>query len=150
MSASKPLTPEEERALFNNRGFVDPHRKNNMSVGDVERLFATLDAERARAERLEQRLATLESDNARLREALEDVVCQFAYWGNGGLITGGLSALEDAFSTLGWSEPHLCPDQTCDEPGCKERSSCGTPTPSGYRTVCGKHFAALAAQVDQP
>ena len=28
----------------------------------------------------------------------------------------------------------------CDEPGCKEESSCGFPTPSGYRRTCGKHY----------
>lgn len=41
-----------------------------------------------------------------------------------------------------------CPDclevetlvYACDEPGCTEEVSCGTPTPGGgYRTTCGKH-----------
>lgn len=27
----------------------------------------------------------------------------------------------------------------CDEPGCWEEVSCGTPTPNGYRQTCGKH-----------
>ena len=27
----------------------------------------------------------------------------------------------------------------CDEPGCTERASCGTPTKDGYRQTCGKH-----------
>ena len=27
----------------------------------------------------------------------------------------------------------------CDEPGCWETASCGTPTPAGYRSTCGKH-----------
>lgn len=27
----------------------------------------------------------------------------------------------------------------CDEPGCFEFSSCGTPTDNGYRQTCGKH-----------
>jgi hypothetical protein len=27
----------------------------------------------------------------------------------------------------------------CDEPGCWAETSCGTPTPSGYRRTCGKH-----------
>jgi hypothetical protein len=27
----------------------------------------------------------------------------------------------------------------CDEPGCWKMVSCGTPTPSGYRSTCGKH-----------
>lgn len=42
---------------------------------------------------------------------------------------------------------HACPkclaiDQAisaCDEPGCWEEASCGTPTASGYRMTCGKH-----------
>lgn len=28
---------------------------------------------------------------------------------------------------------------TCDEPGCWEPDTCGTPTPNGYRRTCGKH-----------
>jgi len=28
----------------------------------------------------------------------------------------------------------------CDEPECWQESSCGTPTPSGYRRTCGKHI----------
>lgn len=27
----------------------------------------------------------------------------------------------------------------CDEPGCTDFASCGTPTPDGYRVTCGKH-----------
>jgi hypothetical protein len=27
----------------------------------------------------------------------------------------------------------------CDEPGCWRETSCGTPTPSGYRRTCGQH-----------
>ena len=27
----------------------------------------------------------------------------------------------------------------CDEPGCWERSACGMPTDTGYRSTCGKH-----------
>lgn len=27
----------------------------------------------------------------------------------------------------------------CDEPGCWEEATCGTPTPSGYRRTCGPH-----------
>ena len=27
----------------------------------------------------------------------------------------------------------------CDEPGCWSDVSCGTPTPEGYRSTCGKH-----------
>lgn len=27
----------------------------------------------------------------------------------------------------------------CDEPGCWEPDTCGTPTPQGYRRTCEKH-----------
>ncbi len=27
----------------------------------------------------------------------------------------------------------------CDEPGCRELASCGTPHPDGYRHTCHKH-----------
>lgn len=27
----------------------------------------------------------------------------------------------------------------CDEPGCRDESSCGFPTTSGYRRTCSKH-----------
>jgi hypothetical protein len=78
-----------------------------------------------------------------LREALEDMVCQFAYWsdGVGGYTTGGLSALEDAFEVLGWSNPHPAPEACCDELGCKRRADCGWPSPTGYRRTCGEHYA---------
>lgn len=38
----------------------------------------------------------------------------------------------------------LCKDVTtftivCDQMGCREPYSCGTPTPAGYRMTCGKH-----------
>ena len=50
--------------------------------------------------------------NADLREALVDMCEQFAYSGDDGegpmLYTGGLSALEDAFTALDWDDPHLC------------------------------------------
>ena len=28
----------------------------------------------------------------------------------------------------------------CDEPGCDEESSCGWPSPVGYRRTCHRHF----------
>lgn len=30
--------------------------------------------------------------------------------------------------------------EACDEPGCWEHATCGTPTPTGYRRTCGKHI----------
>jgi hypothetical protein len=89
-----------------------------------------------------------------LRAALEGMVYQFAHWAHPGLWTGGLSALEEAFDVLGWDDPHPAPEQTCDEPGCDGRVSCGWPSRpggtslnGGYRHTCGEHMrAALAAQ----
>lgn len=74
--------------------------------------------------------------------ALEDMCCQFSYWNNkvGGLTTGGLFALEEAFRVLGWSDPYSCPNLCCDEKGCKERATCGFPTLGEYRHTCGKHY----------
>lgn len=78
-----------------------------------------------------------------LREALDSMVRQFAYAGNGRRTTGGLSALEEAFAALGWDDPHpLDKEEMCDEPGCKEPTSCGFPTPNGYRRTCGEHYRA--------
>ena len=85
---------------------------------------------------------------ATLRAALEDMVRQFAYWSNsaGGIYTGGLSALEEAFDVLGWDDPYPLPDRRCDEPGCMEDGTMGWPTRpggtglnGGYRTTCWDH-----------
>jgi len=43
-----------------------------------------------------------------------------------------------------------CPDckevnpfaRLCDEPGCTQRATCGTPTPEGYRLACHEHRPA--------
>lgn len=35
--------------------------------------------------------------------------------------------------------------EACDEPDCWEFSSCGTPTPNGYRRTCGKHMPKVLA-----
>ena len=91
-----------------------------------------------------------------LRDALEDVVTQFAYEGERdgmpAYSTGGLSALEHAFAVLGWSDPHPVPGMACDEPGCNAWASCGKPTPDGYRRVCSVHYQALCGQrnADRP
>jgi hypothetical protein len=80
-------------------------------------------------------------DVKELKAALEEMVRKFAYWSNraGGYTTGGLSALESAFDALGWDDPHPAPEARCDEPGCMEQASVGTPTPTGYRRTCHKH-----------
>lgn len=75
----------------------------------------------------------------RPREALEDMVRQFAYYSSGAYHTGGLSALEDAFDALGWDDPHPDLSVACDEPDCREQVTCGTPTPDGYRSTCFDH-----------
>jgi hypothetical protein len=79
-----------------------------------------------------------------LRSALESMVNQFAYEGTyrgcPALITGGLSALEEAFAVLGWSDPYPAPWRQCQHPQCREWSIGGTPTPGGYKSVCHKHM----------
>lgn len=79
-----------------------------------------------------------------VRDALESMVRQFAYWSDsaGGYWTGGLSALEEAFEVLGWSDPQPAPEVRCDEPGCMKQSSCGwrAPFPVRYRRTCGDHM----------
>jgi hypothetical protein len=41
----------------------------------------------------------------------------------------------------------FCREQTlhtcCDEPGCTQEATCGTPTPAGYRHTCGRHQPKL-------
>lgn len=75
------------------------------------------------------------------REVIEGLLHQFAYDGEGpSLHTGGLSALEDAFDFLGWTDPYPIPGSKCDEPGCSKRISCGWPSGTGYRQTCGDHW----------
>lgn len=47
----------------------------------------------------------LEKQRDELKAALFDMVWQFAYFSCGKLMTGGMSALEDAFDVLGLSDP---------------------------------------------
>lgn len=80
----------------------------------------------------------------------ESVVRQFGYWVDGdvgGYTTGGLSVLEEAFSILGWDDPHPAPEDRCDEPSCMQQASVGWPTRpggtglnSGYRKTCTEHW----------
>lgn len=80
------------------------------------------------------------AENDKLRASLEGMCRQFAFWSStGGHMTGGLSVLENAFDLLGWDDPHICPEAQCDEPGCKEQITCGTPTADGYRNTCWPH-----------
>ena len=77
------------------------------------------------------------------REALEDMVYQFAYWSDsvGGLWTGGLLALEEAFDVLGWEDPKPMPELRCERPGCMGRFTCGWKNEAGeYQRTCGDHY----------
>jgi hypothetical protein len=80
-------------------------------------------------------------------ECLEDMVLQFADRGtkiDGDrrrrvLTTMGLSVLESAFLMLGWKDPHYTDFPGCDWPECEEWTTCGMPTPEGYRHYCSLH-----------
>lgn len=92
-------------------------------------------------------LSAAEDRAEKLRAALEDMVNQFAYWSESdppGQVTGGLSALEEAFAVLGYDEPHPAEHLRCDEPDCRQQSSAGTPTLTGYRRTCHEHLPKAA------
>ena len=98
----------------------------------------------------------------RLREALEDMVWHFAYDGqkDGKFIlwTGGLSALENAFDALGWSNPKYFEDNdsmdgvTCDVEACVGRvvAQGGMWRETGYWCLCAKHSKAYRDGKVQP
>ena len=87
---------------------------------------------------------------AELKEFAKDVIYQFGYHCNYNgrlhLTTGGLSTLESAFAILGWPDPKPFPEGECEWEGCHEYANCGTPTPDGYKRVCGKHYAVIEAR----
>jgi len=87
------------------------------------------------------------------KDALEDMVWQFAYKANGdekkpaSLFTGGLSALEHAFDVLGYSDPHPAPDGECVVMNCHKWATCGTPKGAKngqYLSCCGDHYATAS------
>ena len=82
-----------------------------------------------------------------LRETIEDLALQFGYQttknGVPVLTAGGLSALEGAFAVLGWDDPRPMPEAACQADGCGAWATCGTPTPNGYKRLCGKHYAEM-------
>lgn len=94
------------------------------------------------------RVAELEGQIKELRDVIEDMVYQFGYSGvkdgQPTLGSGGLSALDGAFDALGWSNPYIIPNPVwCDapvEPRCPHQTTCGTPTPDGYKRFCDEHF----------
>ncbi len=96
-------------------------------------------------------IAALTAERGEARAAVEDLCHQFAYdYGGPTLGTGGLSALEGAFSVLGWDDPHPIPGSKCAEATCGKRASCGTPTPEGYKWFCGDHYRNAVKALDKP
>lgn len=84
------------------------------------------------------------------REALEDMVYQFAYRIDGKgripprLGNMGLSALEHAFSVLGWDNAQDMPDSSCDIKRCQRWPHAGVPFPNGdYLSLCSEHRAMM-------
>lgn len=91
-----------------------------------------------------------------LREALEGMVEQFGYRSRNGrgrfFFTGGLSALEDAFDSLGWDDPHYVKGGGCEVRGCGEWATCVAPYPrslarkgtppdeAGFGFLCSEHM----------
>ena len=79
-------------------------------------------------------------------DALDSMVRQFAPRGvKDGvpvLFTGGLSALEESFRALGWSDPYPVPEDKCNVEGCPEHATCGKPAKNGgkYLRICGDHY----------
>jgi hypothetical protein len=80
-----------------------------------------------------------------LRAALEGMVYQFGYQTEGPAVyTGGLSALEEAFSVLGWDDPHPVSDWAgCEVEGCREWNSSGQRWGDLYLHLCFRHSEAL-------
>lgn len=95
-------------------------------------------------------LARLERIRSNWREVVEDLCFQFGCCGHDAngkwLHTGGLSALEAGFEALGWEDPHYVMEGGCEHPGCKAWDTCGTPTPDGYKRLCGDHYRALRTE----
>jgi len=93
------------------------------------------------------------------KEALEEMTWQFAYRGvkNGKSVmhTGGLSALESAFETLGWDDPKFFDDMDgfiCDVKGCPEwvEAQGGMWRETGYWCLCSKHSQMYREGKPQP
>jgi hypothetical protein len=101
------------------------------------------------------------------REALVDMCFQFAYRGMQGeqriLHAGGLSALEYAFRTLGWENPHVVLDNACEIAGCEQWCSCVGPYPRslakpglepahmiGFGYLCSEHYFTWSGPTAKP
>lgn len=94
----------------------------------------------------------------KFRDALEDMVYQFAYRSGDNnrrwFTTGGLSALEHAFAVLGWDDPHYMEDGACEIAGCEQWATCvgayprslakpnlKEPSMVGFGFLCGQHMS---------
>jgi hypothetical protein len=86
-------------------------------------------------------------------DVIEALLFQFAYRaekdGRLVLCTGGLSALEAGFEAAGWDDPHQIPELECETDGCHREATCGVPTPSGYKRLCGDHYRAIEPPGEQ-
>ena len=91
-----------------------------------------------------------------IRQALEDMVWQFAYRGivkcKLVLHTGGLSALESAFDALGWDDPHEVEMEfnACEVEGCNQWAENGVHWGNLYLRLCGKHTIAADRKKQRP
>ena len=87
-----------------------------------------------------------------LLDTIESLVTQFAFnymsLGMPAYGTGGLSALENAFDVLGWSDPQPAPEHKCQYGKCNQWANCGTPSKDGYKRVCEKHFSKIQKESD--
>jgi len=89
------------------------------------------------------------SEPRAVKDALEGMIWQFAYRGNTRttgepmLYCGGLSALEDAFSALGWDDPHIIEDPSleCDVEGCHRFSGPSVTWDGMYSMICTEHHS---------
>ncbi len=101
-----------------------------------------------------------ETDGRTYKEALEDMVWQFAHRGiknkRAILYTGGLSALEGAFSVLGWDNPKYFDDDYngvfCDVEGCPGWvvAQGGMWADAGYWCLCSQHCQDARLGKPQP
>lgn len=91
-----------------------------------------------------------------MKEALEDMVFQFGYQGvvkgKPVISTGGLSALESAFSALGWDNPHILPEKgnTCEISGCMDEIASGQNWGDMYLSLCSYHSRMLRDKKERP
>lgn len=96
---------------------------------------------------------------SKYKEALQDMVWQFAYRGTKNnksiMLTGGLSALEGAFEALGWDDPKYFDDMDgviCDVEDCPGwvQAQGGMWADTGYWCLCGLHSKAYRDGEPQP